>query len=236
MISRYCFRALGLICLVLPFIGCAASGIDSIAVSPTLTDFEGAGNVQLTAIATVGHGPGHPATYEDVTKLVTWSTPLEEVANVGSSTGYVTIVGYGIAPINASINGFTGVVTGSATVCSATPSTITGSSAITCPAITVASLRPKTTLSLVRGVRTAGMPGEVVQFRVIGTSRDSGAQEDMTEDVKWSSTDESVATVSKSGLVTAVGKGSATIMATLTNEDKTAVAAAANFTVTGSAR
>jgi Bacterial Ig-like domain (group 2) len=235
MFGRYCFRALGLICLVLPFTGCTSSGIDAITVSPTLTDFEGSGNVQLTAIATIGHGSGHPATYEDVTKLVTWSTPLEEVANV-SSSGYVTIVGYGVTPINATINGFTGVVSASATVCSATPSTVTGSSAITCPAITTPSLRPKTRLSLVRGVRTAGMPGEVVQFRVIGTSRDSGAQEDMTENVKWSSTDESVATVSRSGLVTAAGKGHATIMATLTNEDKTAVAAAAQFTVTGSAR
>ncbi len=45
--------------------------------------------------------------------------------------------------------------------------------------------------------------------------------------------DASVATVSRTGLVTATGEGSATIMATLTNQDKTAVAAAAQFTVNG---
>jgi uncharacterized protein YjdB len=75
-----------------------------------------------------------------------------------------------------------------------------------------------------------------MQFRVNGISHDSGASEDMTERVVWTSTDASVATVSSSGLVTATGKGSATITATLTNEDKTAVAAAAQFTVNGAAQ
>jgi Bacterial Ig-like domain (group 2) len=235
MFGRSCFGALGLICLVLPFSGCTATGIDAVTVTPTLTDFEGGGNVQLTAIATIGHGPGHPATYEDVTKLVTWSTPLAQVANV-SASGYVTIVGYGIAPIDATIHGFTGVVSSNATVCSATPSSVTGSSAISCPAITVPTFQPRTRLSLVHGVRTAGMPGEVVQFRVMGTPRETGVQEEMTNNVTWTSTDESVAMVSKSGLVTAVGKGTATIMATLTNEDRTAVAAAAAFKVTGAGK
>lgn len=236
MFARNCFKALGLACLMLPFTGCTSTGIDAITVSPTLTDFEGAGgNVQLTAIATIGHGPDHPATYEDVTKLVTWSTPLEQVATVNAS-GYVTVVGYGVTSMNATINGFTGVVSGSAEVCSATPSTITGSSAITCPSISAPALQPKTRLSLLPGVRSVGEPGEVVQFRVNGISRDSGAQEEMTDRVEWTSTDESVATVNKSGLVTAVGKGSATIMATLMNEDKTGVAAAAKFTVSGLAR
>jgi hypothetical protein len=231
MFGRYCLRALGLICLVLPFSGCTATGIDAITVSPTLTDFEGAGgSVQLTAIATIGHG-SHPATYENVTKEVTWSTPLTQVASVNSS-GYVTIVGLGLTQIVATINGYTGVVSGNSTVCAEIPGSTTG---ITCPTITT-SFRPRTRLSLVRGARTVTMPGEVVQFRVIGTSRDTGAQEDMTDGVTWSSTDESVATVSRSGLVTGVGQGTATIMAALTSADKTAVAAAAKFTVTGSAR
>jgi hypothetical protein len=234
MFGRNCFKALGLICLALPFTGCTSSGIDAITVSPTLTDFEGHGNVQLTAIATIGHGSGHPATYEDVTKLVTWSTPLAGVADV-STSGYVTMVGYGITPINATINGFTGVVSSNATVCSATPNT-TGAGAIVCPALATPTFQPKTRLALVRGERSVGTPGEVVQFRVNGISHDSGASEDMTERVVWSSTDESVATVSKSGLVMATGKGKATIMATLANEDKTAVAAAAEFTVAGSGR
>lgn len=232
MFGRYCLRALGLICLVLPFSGCTSSGIDSITVSPTLTDFDGAGgHVQLTAIATIGHGNGHPATYEDVTKEVTWGTPLAEVASVNSS-GYVTVVGLGITQITATVNGYTGVVSGSSTVCAEVPGTTNG---ITCPTITT-TFRPRIRLSLVRGARAVTSPGEVVQLRAMGTSRDTGAQEDMTDGVIWTSTDESVATVSRSGLVTGVGKGAATIMATLTNPDKTAVAAATKFTVTGSGR
>jgi hypothetical protein len=73
--------------------------------SRRLKDFEGSGNVQLTAIATIGHGTGHPAMYEDVTKLVKWSTPLAQVAEVDSN-GYGTIVGYGVTEVNATINGF----------------------------------------------------------------------------------------------------------------------------------
>jgi hypothetical protein len=223
--------ALGLICLVLSFTGCTATGIDAITVSPTITDFEGVGgSVQLTAIATINHG-GHPATYENITNQVSWSTPLAEVAQVNSS-GYVTLIGYGVTQITATAKGYQGVVSGSATVCAQQPPPATNT--ITCPSVG-ASFRPKTTLSFVRGERTASMPGEVVQFRVIGTTHETGAEDEMTDAVTWSSTNESVATVSRSGLVTSVGRGTATIMATLTNEDRTAVAAAANFTV-GSAR
>lgn len=228
MFGRTCFGALGIACLLLPFTGCSSSEIDAITVSPTVTDFEGpSGNVQLTAIATIGHG-AHPSTYEDVTDLVTWSTPLPQVASANSS-GYVTVVGLGLTSIKASTNGFTGVVSGTTTIC-AEPAGTANTSGITCPAVT-GSFRPKTRLSLVRGQRAVGGPGEVVQFQVLGTSRDNGTQEDLTNSVKWSSSDDSVATVSSTGLVTGVGKGSATIMATLTNEDKTAVAAGANFFV-----
>jgi len=228
MFRRYCLGALGLICLVLPFTGCTSTSIDAITVSPTVTDFEGlGGSVQLTAIATINHG-NHPATYENITNQVKWSTPLAEVAQVNAS-GYVTLIGYGITQITATTNGFQGVVSGSATVCAEPPPTSSGTSGFSCPS--VATFKPKTTLSLVRGERTVSMPGEVVQFHVIGSTRETGAEDDMTEAVTWSSTNESVATVSRSGLVTGVGRGTATIMATLTNEDKTAVAAAANFTV-----
>jgi uncharacterized protein YjdB len=232
MLGRDCLKVLGLICLVLPFSGCSATGIDSITVSPTITDFDGAGGtVQLTAIATIGHGAGHPATYENVTKEVTWSTPLTQVASVNTS-GFVTVVGLGLTQINATVNGYTGVVSGSATVCAEVPG---GTSTFSCPSIGGAE-RPRTGLSMVRGARTVGVPGEALQFRVNGTSEENGAKEDMTDSVKWTSSDESVATVSSSGLVTGVGRGSATIMAILSNPDRTAVAAATTFTVKGSGR
>jgi uncharacterized protein YjdB len=58
-----------------------------------------------------------------------------------------------------------------------------------------------------------------------------GAQEDLTDNVQWTSSSESVATVSKSGMVTAVGPGMATIMAAQTNADRTVVATATEFKV-----
>src|SRR5580704_11330964 len=194
MLGRDCLKVLGLVCLALPFSGCNATGIDAITVSPTVTDFEGAGGtVQLTAIATIGHGSGHPATYENVTKEVTWSTPLTQVASVNTS-GFVTVVGLGLTQVNATVNGYTGVVSGAATVCAEIPNSTT---TITCPSVSGAD-RPRTRLSLVRGERTVGMPGEVLQLRVNGISGENEAQEDMTDSVKWTSSNESVATVSNS--------------------------------------
>jgi hypothetical protein len=224
MLNRYQFAGLGVICLFLTFTGCTATAIDAITVTPTQTNFEGSvgGTVQLTAIATIGHG-AHPSSYEDVTNVVKWSTPLTQVANV-SSTGYVTMVGYGSTQIVATTNGFGGVVSGSATVCGEA----TGAS--TCSGAAAAE-QPKTQLSLVKGARSAATPGATVQFRVMGTARETGIREEMTDRVIWSSTDESVATVSNTGLVTAVGRGSATIMALMKNEDRTAVATATKFTV-----
>ena len=105
MFSRNSFKALGLVCLLLPFTACTSTTIDAITVTPTVTDFDGAGGtVQLTAMATINHG-GHPSTYENVTDQVTWSTPLAQVAKVNSS-GFVTIVGLGLTQITATVSGF----------------------------------------------------------------------------------------------------------------------------------
>lgn len=225
MFTRNSFRALGLICLVLPFTACSSTTIDAIVVTPTLTDFDGAsGNVQLTAMATINHG-SHPATYENVTDQVTWSTPLAEVAHINSS-GYVTIVGLGLTQITATVSGFGGPISGSSTVCAEIPGSTT---TITCPSVSAADRRP-TKLSLIHGTGAPATPGETRQFSAMRTSLES-AQEDLTDSVKWTSSDESVATVSKSGMVTAVGPGSATIMAAQTNSDNTVVAAATEFKV-----
>ena len=225
MFSRNSVRALGLICLVLPFTACSSTTIDAITVTPTVTDFEGAGgNEQLTAMATVNHG-GHPATYENVTDQVTWSTPLAEVARVNSS-GYVTIVGLGLTEITATVSGFGGPVSGSSTVCAEVPGTTT---TITCPSVTTARQSPSR-LTLAQPTREAAAPGETRQFFAKRTSLE-GAQEDLTDSVQWTSSNESVATVSKSGMVTAVGPGSATIMAAVTNDDKSVVATATELKV-----
>jgi hypothetical protein len=225
MFRHDCFKMLGLVCLVLPFTACSSTTVDAIVVTPTVTDFDGVGgHVQMTAMATINHG-SHPATYENVTDQVTWSTPLAAVASI-NSTGYVTIVGLGLTEVTGTMNGFQGVVSGSGTVCATIPNSAT---AITCPSVSTSDRR-STRLSLVQSSKTAATPGETRQFTAIRTS-DDGAQEDLTDRVKWTSSDESVATVNQSGQVTAVRHGMATIMAALTNPDRTVVATATNVTV-----
>jgi hypothetical protein len=235
MIGRNCLMAAGLICMVLPFAGCSSSEIDSITLTPTLTDFEGTGGtVQLSAIGTIGHG-AHPATYRDVTSLVTWSTPASNVAVVNSA-GMVTIVGLGLSRITATVNGFTGLVSASSTVCATVPATTSSPNPISCPAVTASAFKPAMQLSLVPGIRETGDVGESVQFGVIGTSTATGDRRDMSDSVLWTSTDETVASVSRSGLVTAIGPGRATISAKLINDDKTAVAVASTFKVAATGR
>lgn len=116
MFDRFRLGTLLLGCLVVPFIGCgSATGVDSIAVTPATVTLPGVGlTAQLTATATINHG-SHPATYEDVTDQVTWSTSSKNFATV-STSGLVTSIGPGTAQIKASMNGFTGVVSSSATV------------------------------------------------------------------------------------------------------------------------
>jgi hypothetical protein len=210
---------------VLPFTACTSTTINAITVTPTVTDFEGVGgNVQLTAMATINHG-SHPATYQNVTDQVTWSTPLAVVAKVNSA-GYVTVVGPGLTQITATVSGFGGPVSGSSTVCAEIPGATT---TITCPSVTSAHQSPSR-LTLAQPTREAAAPGETRQFFAKRTSLE-GAQEDLTDSVQWTSSNESVATVSKSGMVTAVGPGSATIMAAVTNDDKSVVATATELKV-----
>jgi hypothetical protein len=219
MFDRIRLGTLMLICLAVPFVGCGSSNdIDSIVVTPATFNFGGAGlSGQLRAIATIGHGV-HPATTVDVTDRVIWTTDGSEVATV-SSTGLVTSgVDFGTVQISASIHGFTGLITSSATV------------NVTSPTTTVKS-NDSTPLAIVNSSRTAAELGETRQFRAVRTSGTTGGQEDLTDSVIWSSSNPAIATVSRSGFVTGLSRGTTTIVATATNPDKTVAAVAVGFTV-----
>ena len=227
MFGRDSLKVLGLICLVLPFAGCSSTQIDAITVTPTTTNFAGlGGHVQLKAIATINHG-AHPSTYEDVTDQVSWSTPLPQILTI-SSSGNVTIIGTGITQVVGTINGYPGVVSGDATVCAQLINPPTGG--FTCSGDGGPAFRRGARLSLVQGVKEPATPGETRQFMAVRTSVDGG-QRDLTDSVIWTSSDESVATVNESGTVTALNLGTTTIMASVTNSDRTVVAAAANLKV-----
>jgi hypothetical protein len=226
MFDRIRLGTLLLTCLVVPFIGCGSSNqIDSITVTPTTLTFGAAGlHAQLTAIGTIGHGT-HPSTTEDVTNLVTWSTGSNEVATVtsGSGGGVVTSTGPGTIQITASMQGFTGTLTASSTVTVTTSTTGTG------PGGDV------TSLSIIPANQSVASPGQTGQFIAIGTTA-SGATENLTGQVTWTSSSPSIATLSTTtpGLVTGVAQGTTTITALYTNQpDLSVVTGTATFTVTG---
>jgi uncharacterized protein YjdB len=226
MRGRVLLMFAGSVCLALPFTGCSSTQVDAITVTPTSTNFEGlGGSVQMRAIGTVNHG-AHPPTYEDITDQVSWSTPLASVMKVTSS-GLVTAIGEGSTQVVATIQGYGGVVSGDATICAQATSATNGS--FTCAAST-GSVRRPLSLSFGHNERQTATPGEARQFKVTGTSA-SGEQQDFTDKVKWSSSDESVATVDKFGGVTALGGGKTTIMASVTQADRTVVSVATELTV-----
>jgi len=211
-----------ILCLAVPFIGCIGSNeVDAISVTPAAVDFGGTGlQVQLTAVATIGHG-SHPSTFENVTDQATWSTASKDVAVV-SISGVVTSTGPGSTiPVTASMQGFTGYVSGSSLI------------TVTLPTAATSDLEHGTPLSIVQGSQTTAMRGETRQFTAIRVSGATGVREDLTDSVTWGSANPAIASVSKSGLVTGLNPGATTITATTTNPDKSVVIAAAPFKVAG---
>src|SRR5580693_1312997 len=93
MFSRYCFRALGLMCLVLPFAGCTNNQVNTISVAPTAQSLAIGQTVQFTATGTISHG-NHPSTTQNVTSQVTWTSSTPAVATV-TSAGLATAVAAG---------------------------------------------------------------------------------------------------------------------------------------------
>jgi len=144
--------------------------------------------------------------------MVTWASSAPAVATV-SSSGVVTAVFAGTATITASMPGFTGVVSNTATV------TVTG---------TVSVAEPLVSLSIVPASQIVVSTNETGQFIAIGTSS-SGLQLDVTNQVTWGSSDVKVATIIASGLATGLNPGSTTISAIWKNPDGSVVTGTAAF-------
>ncbi|MEP6780223.1 MAG: Ig-like domain-containing protein, partial [Gemmatimonadaceae bacterium] len=119
-------------------------------------------------------------------RTITWTSGAPSVATV-SSTGLVSGVGAGVALIVAIVDGASG------------SSTITVGS----PAISSISVSASPNLIVV---------GSTAQ--VTATPRDAGGNPLANRVISWSSSDESIAFVSSSGLVVGLGVGNVTITAT----------------------
>ena len=127
---------------------------------------------------------------QDLTTEVTWFSSDEAVATVSNaddSKGLATAVGAGSTTVSATSGGVTG------------DTTLTVTATLVSIAVTPAAP------SIANGLTQ--------QFTATGLYSD-GSTQDLTTEATWASSDEAVATVSNTGLATAVSVGSTTVSAT----------------------
>jgi hypothetical protein len=204
--------------LVLLLAGC--NKVESLSIVP------GAGVEVLTAVgqtaqytAYAGEQMGSgPQTTDNVTTTVSWSTSDPNVATINSS-GLAIAVGAGHAEITATSSN--NVIATSDLTVSIAGSTVGGSGSTI------------TSISVIPGSQSVASPNQTSQFLAIGTTS-SGATLDLTTLVVWSSSSAQIATISATGLASAVGQGTTTITALYVNTTGgTVVTGIATFTVSG---
>ncbi|MGB7264914.1 MAG: Ig-like domain-containing protein [Terracidiphilus sp.] len=219
MLDRLSPRVLLLIGLALPIAGCTNPLVDSLTVAPTSQSVNVGQTAQFTATGVIGHGSNHPSTTQDVTDSATWTSSTPAVATV-SSSGVATGVSAGTTTITATINGYTGVLTASASLTVSS----SGGGGIS-PGSSVVSI------AIIPSAQSVAVPTQTAQFLAIGTTS-TGATVNLTGSVAWSSSSAQIATIGPTtGLATAVGQGTATITALYASGGST-LTATATFTVT----
>jgi hypothetical protein len=195
--------------LALAVVGCTSTQVDSITISPASQSLTAGQTTQFTATGTVGHG-SHPSGSENVTTMVTWASSAPAVATV-SSTGNATAVSTGSTSITATMPGYGGVLSASATL------TVTGSTGGTAGGTLVSLTIIPTSISV-------GNLQDTGQFLAIGTFSTAPTVRDLTNSstLTWISSVPSVFPVNTNtagnlgataGIVTAYGNGSAVIIA-----------------------
>lgn len=212
-------RALSLTCFAILLAGCGSAGLTSIQVAPATQVLSAVGeNAQFSAIGTYHQG-SHPATTRNITNLVTWSSSDPGVATINSA-GLATALASGTTTISASMEGFTGLEVGAATV-TVTTGTVGG------PTGTSLS-----SLAIIPGAQIVDSVNETGQFIAMGTFVGNGATtvEDVTNLVTWSSSDVKVATIDASGLATGLNVGTSTITAIAKSPNGSLTPATATFT------
>jgi Bacterial Ig-like domain (group 2)/Abnormal spindle-like microcephaly-assoc'd, ASPM-SPD-2-Hydin len=158
----------------------------SIAVTPVIPSIPLGNTQQFTATGTFTDG-----STQDLTTTVQWSSDTLTVATISNTVG-----SQGLA---------TSVGTGSATI-TATSGSVSGSTTFTVTAATLV-------LIAVTPANPSIALGTTQQFTATGTFTD-GSTQDLTPTVSWASDTLSTASISKTGLATSVGIGTANISAT----------------------
>ena len=161
--------------------------LSSIAVTPASPgELAVGGTQQFTATGTYSDG-----TNSVITSQVSWASSNITVASI-SSSGLATALAAGSAGITAALSGKT-------------------SPAV---ALTVAAAEPAVTSINITGVSGNLTAGDTAQLTAVGIYSDNSSQ-DITSRVTWATSDNAVATISQTGLLTAVAAGNADITATL---------------------
>jgi Bacterial Ig-like domain (group 2) len=181
--ARFC---LGLATLLF-LSSCSNEHLVSIAVTPPNASVSQTGQTtQFQAIGTTNHPNVQP---QVLTSGVAWSSSTPGVATV-SSTGLATAVDCGTTTISAQDGGIIGQTT-----------FINTCNGGVLQSITVLPSSP-----------TIPEIGQTTQFVALGTFV-AGGEIDLTSTAMWSSSDTQVATVSNTGLATAVSCGATTVSA-----------------------
>jgi hypothetical protein len=206
---------LGLLSVLFLLAGCLSRTLTSLQVLPAAGAATGSvgQTSQFQALALYTES-GHANTTQDVTDDAAWRSSNPAVATI-SSTGLATGISPGTASISASIQGSVG--------------TVVGTSNITVTAASSGSAGGNlTSLAIIPTTQVVGTLNETGQFIAIGMLA-TGASEDLTNQVAWSSSDVKVATVNSSGLVTGLNNGTTTITAIATVSGSAVTTATATF-------
>lgn len=212
MRDRSLLGVLALAGLVIPFTSCSVSpSLTSISLTPNAYTavLAPCGDPQVTtnfqAIGTYTR-PNHAAITKDITSEVTWTSLTPNMVTITSAgVATVTCQMYGSTSIEASAQGFHGIIVGTATF---NVEAYNNTSTADVVSITITPTNP-----------TLTAPGQTVSFVATGT-KGTGTTVNVTTASTWTSSDPSVASVNpNTGVATAIAAGSTTITATYVNSD-----------------
>jgi hypothetical protein len=192
--------------------GSTGTDVVSIAVIPGAQSVASPNQTtQFIAIGTNSAG----AT-ENMTNQVTWNSSSPQIATIGASTGLATSLSQGTSTVTAIFT-------------NADKTTATGTATFT---VAGGTSEPITALMVTPSAQVLSV-NQQGQFLAIGTSGTTGLQQDLTRmaGLTWSSSIPSIASISATGLVTAVSPGGTSIAAVWRNPDNSVVSAAATVTV-----
>ena len=190
------------------------TGLTSISIVPSSQPITVIG--QTAKFVAIGNYTGVTPPSQDLTASATWASSAPGVATINSS-GIATAVSAGTATITA-----TGKTTNGGSVIGTATLTVSSSNANGLVAITI-----------IPNSQVVYSQGETSQYIAIGTfSGTTPLTQDITNspNLKWISSDVSVATINAQGLATETGFGTTAITALWTQTGTAAITGAATFT------